>query len=58
MTYHDRILEINAINLLLKRNPLDERTSKTISNIIENFAHLSEIDKMCVFEYLIFRCVK
>ena len=58
MTYHERILEIKAINILLKQNPLDEHMSKVIEDIIENFPHLSEIDKMCVFEYLIFRCVK
>ena len=56
MSYADRITTIRSINAILdqdRRTP--EWEGRTVGEIVEDFAHLNECSKMCIFEYLLFR---
>jgi hypothetical protein len=57
MTYVNRITAIRKINKMLKKNDLNYN-AQIIGEVIEEFSGLSDVDKMCVFEYLVFRYVK
>jgi hypothetical protein len=56
-TYKERIKIIRSINSLsdCEERRVVEWEGKIVGEMIEDFSHLDEMSKSCVFEYLLFR---